>query len=220
MIFKGVDPEIEERLVEYAEKVRSIFEALGDGIKELNLMNTGKAMSKLTEAIRLDTEADNLRREILKLIGKKKVRGGFIREAITRLVRRLDITSEWGKEAARYLTIVPYLEIPADLRDVAENLAELSIRSVRVLVDAIKLLIDGQLEETVEKAHLVEEFEEAADSVLLKGRRLLIEFGEKEENAAIIILTKDFIEALENVTDFAEDAADYLRSLVIRAAEQ
>ena len=50
----------------------------------------------------------------------------------------------------------------------------------------------------------------------MASRKLLLDYGGKVENPALIVLLRDFIEALENIIDFAEDAADYIRILALK----
>ncbi len=205
-------------IINYARKVRTVVRSLRDGVKLLNSMRMGEAIRILANGIKADTEADNMRRDIIFRIGTE-VRVGYVREWVARLIRRLDLVSESAKEASRYLTIIPYLEIPNEVRDVIEELSRLAMDSIDLVIDGLEALMEGDKTRAIRYADKVEEVEELTDNIIVNGRKLLVMYGQKINNPAIIIMVKDFMEALENITDYAEDAADYIRTIALRMEE-
>ncbi len=211
----SVPEEITTILLGYIEKVRDIVKYLSQGIILLNQIRVGEALKVFSKAIKTDTDADNMRRKLFDRLTELNVEPR-IREDIMHLAKRFDVLSEWSKESARHLSIIPYLEIPAELRDRIEEMVKLALRSAECLVEATKALIKGDLAKAREYANKVERIEEEADEVNVAARKLLVGLGRKIDNPAVLIMIKDFIEALENITDTAEDAADVIRVLAIR----
>ncbi len=207
--------EIAESILEYVKKVRDIVKYLSEGIVLLNQIRVGEALRALSKAIRTDTEADKIRRELFDKLTTLDVEPR-VREDIMHLAKRFDVLSEWSKESARHLSIIPYLEIPAELRGRIEEMVKLALESANYLVEATKALIKGDLAKARTHAVKIEHIEEEADEVNVAARKLLVGLGRKIENPAVLIIIKDFIEALENITDTAEDAADCIRILAIR----
>ena len=201
-------------ILTYGKAVFQIVKKLKEGIQLISDMRTGEAMETLANAIKADTFADNLRREII--LELSEAHGGYVRERVARLVRRLDLVSEYAKEAARDLTLIPYLELPADLKDVIKELGEKSEKSVSMLYASLKALLDGDIRKALEYSHKVEEVEEETDVIFLKGKRLLVKYGEKIRNPVISLMLFTFMQSLENVTDYSEDAGDYIRTLALR----
>lgn len=213
---RGIIPEeITKSLLEYIELVYRITSDLRRGILLLNDVRVGEAMKVLSDGIRTDTRADEIRRRILFRIDEV-IEDSNVKEALARLIRRFDLIAEQTKEAARYLTIIPYLEIPFDIRERIEEMSRLAAESIDLLVNAVKALIEGDNKKALSQATKVEELEERGDEVNMVTRRLLLDYGEKAPNPALIVLLRDFIEALENIIDFAEDAADYVRLLALK----
>ena len=210
----GISKDFAASIIDYAEEVLGIVQGLRQGINLLNLMNSGEAMRELANAIKSDTKADAMRREIL--ITLMNVRGGYVRERVARLIRRLDLVSEQAKEAARDLTLIPYLELPSDIKDVIDSLSKDIHESVKALTKSLAALMYGQPDKAVKYSRVVEELEEDADKVFLKGKRLLIKYEGKISNPAVILMLFNFMQSLENVTDYSEDAGDYIRTLAIR----
>jgi predicted phosphate transport protein (TIGR00153 family) len=210
----GISKELAAAILEYAEEVYGIVEKLRTGIKLLKSMNTGESMKELANAIKADTKADAMRREIL--LALTEVRGGYVRERVARLVRRLDLVSEQTKEAARDLTLLPYFELPAEIKEVIDELSKDVQESVKALLKSLTALMNGKPEEAIKISRSVEEIEEEADNAFLMGKRLLMKYGSKVRNAAIILMLFNFMQSLENVTDYSEDAGDYIRTLALR----
>ncbi len=204
-----------KELLEYIELIGKIVSNLRKGILLLNDLRIGEAMKTLSEGIRTDTKADEVRRNILFKIDEA-IKDSDVKEALARLIRRFDLISEQSKEASRYLTIIPYLEIPVRIRERIEEMSRLASESVDLLVNAVKALIEGDDKKALSQAIRVEEIEEKGDEVNMASRKLLLDYGGKVENPALIVLLRDFIEALENIIDFAEDAADYIRILALK----
>ncbi len=210
-----IPEDLTKELVEYVELIGKIVGNLRKGILLLNDLRIGEAMKTLSEGIKTDTRADEIRRNILFKIDEV-IKDSDVKEALARLIRRFDLISEQSKEASRYLTIIPYLEIPVKIREQVEEMSRLASESVDLLVNAVKALIEGDDKKALSQAIRVEEIEEKGDEVNMAARKLLLDYGGKVENPALIVLLRDFIESLENITDFAEDAADYIRIIALK----
>ncbi len=206
---------ISEALLEYVKEVRNIMRHLRRGIKLLNDVRISDALEELSNAIKADTKADELRRSILFNL-EKIIKDSATREAIAHILRRLDLVSEMAKEASRYLSIIPYLEIPDDIKLRIESLSKLGLEACDILVSAVAAVLEGEAKKAIDFSLKVEEVEEKADDVTLEARKVLVDVGEKMSNPALILMIFNFIESLESVTDYAEDAADYIRAIALR----
>ena len=195
--------ELSRLVLEYAEAVADIVKELRKGIRLLGSMRTGEAMESLASAIKADTKADNMRRGILLKLTEAK--GGYVRERVARLVRRLDLVSEQAKEAARDLTIITYLELPAELKEIVDELSDEAGKSTHTLIKSLSALIKGDTEAALKYANNVADVEEATDEIFLKGKRLVVKYGNKIRNPAVMLMFVNFLESLENITDYAED---------------
>ncbi len=110
----------------YVEKIGVMIEKVRNAISLLNDARIDEAQRELATVVRLDTEADNQRRELaerrLEGVGDADARRIFLD-----LLRLLDRVSEWSKEAARYLRVVPFTMVPEMLRSRVEELAQLGL---------------------------------------------------------------------------------------------
>jgi len=198
------------KVLQYFEKIDRMVNSFVNAIDSLNKLDLNNAYKNLADSIRLDTEADELRREAFALISRY-VDDTTLRENISKLLRMMDRLTEWIKEAARYLDILPYLEIPQEIKNEINELARLDSEACKRIKSAAQALFRNRIDDAIALALEVEKIEERADEVNHAARRSIVRYGDKIANPAILIMLRDFIEALENATDYAEDVADIIR---------
>ena len=90
------------------------------------------------------------------------------------------------------------------------------MESLDTVYMGIKALLEGDLGRAISYADKAEKIEEEGDNVIVHGRKLLVGLGNRIRNPALLIMLRDFMESLESITDYAEDAADYIRTLALR----
>jgi len=198
------------KILHYFEKIDRMVNSFVNAIDSLNKLDLNNAYKSLADSIRLDTEADELRREVFTIMNRY-ISDVTLRESISKLLRMMDRLTEWIKEAARYLDILPYLEIPQEIKDEINELARLDSEACKHIKNAAQALFRKKLDDAIALASEVEKIEERADEVNHAARRSIVRYGNKIANPAILIMLRDFIEALENATDYAEDVADIIR---------
>ena len=206
--------EIMGMVTQYSEFIRDMVHALKDGITALHEFRGGEAAKYFSLVTKHDTEGDRLRKRIIERIGIAEI-PSRIRDFLLFLLRRLDGVADFTKESARFLSIIPFLELPAEIREGIERLSKVSIEAVNTLYSSIKMLSKGNYELAIKYSFRVEELEEEADKVTMKCRRLIIKYGRSIANPGLLIITGDFIEALESISDQAEDAADIIKALAL-----
>ncbi len=211
----SIPNDVATRILQYFEKIEKMVNSFMSAIDSLNNLDLGNAYKNLATSIKLDTEADELRREILTLIGSR-IDDEVLREDFSKLLRMMDRLTEWIKEASRYLDILPYLEIPQELKNDIEKLARLDVKACKLLRNAAQALLEEKFDEVIRLATEVERIEEEADEANHAARRDIVKHGIKIPNPAIVVMLRDFIEALENATDYAEDVSDVLKLIVCK----
>jgi len=213
----NVYSEIKKLMGEYLEKISRVIEEFSHGIKLLSSMRTGEAMLAFTNCMKREKEADIVRRRIVEFLESASTTlTPDEREDLFHLVKRLDTIPDWIKEAVRILTIIPYLEIPVELREGFEKLIRVDIEIANTLCQAVKALFNGDYKRASSLAEKVEELEEKADSIDINNRSLLVKYSNKITPVGLVVLLDDFNHALEEVADSCEDTADYIRAIAIR----
>jgi predicted phosphate transport protein (TIGR00153 family) len=215
VLFREILPEeIIELLNEYIDKLEDLTNTFLDAIKLLNELRMGEARRKLTDAMNIESEADNIRRKIIEILEKTRIDPGF-KEDFFHLIKRLDSIADWIKEAARELIIIPYLEIPQDIREGLEKLIDKVVDLSEKVGDAIRATVNGNYEEAIKLISEIEALEEEADQVNLENRGKLLKYADQFKPYTLAILVHDLNQDLEEAADSCENAGDYLRALII-----
>ena len=211
--------ELASMIFNYFAKIRDMVRGFMKTLEALNSMDLSNAYRSLEQSIAMDTEADEIRRSILERMGGNSL-DAKTRDDVARLLRMMDKSSEWIKEALRYLDVIPYLEIPSEIRRDIEELAKLNLEAVETLGKALSKLMSGEDGDVHKLCVAVERIEEKGDEVVHRVRKNMVKYGAKLASAALTVLLMDFVKSLENALDYAEDVADILRVLALRIGDR
>lgn len=214
-MFREVLPaKIIELLEKYVDLVVEMADTFYDSLKLLNEIRTGEARKKLADAMKRETRADSIRRQIIDLLEETRIDPGF-KEDFFHLVKKIDSIADWIKEAARELLIIPYLETPQSLREGINDLAGKVVEAAKTTSEAVKRAVNGELRIAEELIARVEQLEEEADKTNVDNRGKLLDYADQIKPFTLAILLHDLNQDLEEAADACEDAVDYLRALIV-----
>jgi len=203
-------------VLQLLDTVSSTVDSFVESVASLGRGDIGAAREAVSNVIEGETNADELHRDLSLKIAEGAFFGG-VREDILNLLEKIDNIADSAKDAARFLAADSLLEVEArDIlasKDMQLFLAALK-SSVTALTSLVRALEDGK-KEALSKVHIVEEFEEEADShkdVMIKS---LFSDGAKM-NPVTVIQLRDFIFVSDDVADNAEDASDVILVLVAK----
>ncbi|WFO76387.1 DUF47 family protein [Desulfurococcaceae archaeon MEX13E-LK6-19] len=206
---------IKPLLFSYLEKIQDTVSSFEDAVSMLNGMRTGEARVKLADSMRSEKDADKIRRKIIDHLEKEQVEPEF-KEDFFHLIKRVDLIADWVKEAARELTIMPYLEIPAPIREKLEELISKVEELSKRVVKAITMFIEGKYNEARKLIDEIEVLEEEADEINVTIRGMLLDYADQIKPYSLAILIQEFNTDLEEAADACEDAGDYIRALIVQ----
>lgn len=214
MIRDILPEQIIDLLEEYADKLSDLTNTFLESIKLMNEIRVGEARKRLRDAMRLESEADKIRRKIIDLLEESRIDPGF-KEDFFHLIKRIDAVADWIKEAARELIIIPYLEVPQPIREGIEQLIDKVVELTEKVNDAIKHTLHGEYNDAVKLIGDIEELEEEADQINVENRGKLLEYSEQIKPFTLAILIHDLNQDLEEAADSCEAVGDYLRALIV-----
>jgi predicted phosphate transport protein (TIGR00153 family) len=195
-----------ECVVEY-EKALSFL------IEERNVDLALKAFFRVTE---LEHQADGIRRDILNMISKAEL-SSVIRENLSHLVKRIDDIANAANAGARifiYLDLSEFLKLDDEIHKNIMEMSQLSINAVKKLNLMVNKLMDGEEEEIKRLGEEVNSLEHKIDEIHFKINRLLVS-NKPDISPFNAIEIHNCITSLENISDNAEDVADYIIMLTI-----
>ena len=191
---------MDETLVAFRELMRVYLE--GD-------FERAKAFER--EVDELESKADRLRRDIETMLYE----GAFLpanRGDYVRLSELIDQVADAAESAAHTL-ILARPKVPAELKDEIMELVDSSVKSYKVLVEAVRAL-NRDVDKAIELAKAVEDSEEMADDVEYDVKGKVFESETITTYAKLIwnqILTK-----IGDIADRAEDASDQVMLMAIK----
>ncbi|RLG82500.1 MAG: DUF47 domain-containing protein [Thermoprotei archaeon] len=213
-----VPSEFKERIKplmnKYLDKIYDTISAFASAIESLNDLRTGEARAKLTESMDHEKEADTIRRQLVALLERSHV-DPDLKEDFFHLIKRLDFIADWIKEAARELTVIPYLEIPAPIREQLEKLLNKVVIMTDKVCKAVRALLNNEYEKASKITDEIETIEEEADEINVQIRGMLIDYADQIKPCSLAILIQEFNTDLEQAADACEDAGDYVKALIV-----
>ncbi|AFK51384.1 hypothetical protein TCELL_0961 [Thermogladius calderae 1633] len=202
-----------ESLRDYLKNLIKSIDLFRKSLKLLNEVRVGEARSLLAEVVKARSEANKSRLRLIEVIENSRLEPS-VKEDILHFIKRLDAISDNVKEAARELTIMPYLEVPSPIRDGLNRLADMVLQAASHVAEATERLITGEHKRALELVNKVLEIEEEADRVDVDNRGKLIVYADVIKPSTLAILIHDFNKDLENAVDSCAEAADYLHILI------
>ncbi len=207
-----IPEEAVEALREYLNHLVKSIDLFRKSLRLLNEVRVGEARGLLAEVVKTRNEANKKRLRLLEIIDDTRLEPS-VKEDILHFVKRLDAIGDNVKEAARELTIMPYLEVPPPIRDGFNKLVDLVYQAAGYVAEAAEKVINGEHSKAIELMSKVLEIEEEADRVDVENRGKLIVYSDSIKPPTLAILIHDFNRDLENAADACAEAADYLHIL-------
>jgi predicted phosphate transport protein (TIGR00153 family) len=162
-------------------------------------------------------KADNLRRDMIVKLTERDVFPNE-REDLMELVRAVDWVADWARESGRILIILPFENVPDEVKQSAREMSKACMRAVSILSDCIEALSEDRFK-AISLADQVEIIEEDIDELYSEARRHIatLEFEELSDGA--LILLNEFFDALETVADWCENTVDIVRAIAVRGKQ-
>ncbi len=165
----------------------------------------------------LESEAAAARRALSTRIAEGAFFGG-VREDIINLLGKMGLIADKAKDAARLITLGEITDPKAreilrsgDMTQFLANL-DLAVVALQHLIEAFGI----NRKTILERVHVVEEYEEAADTFKQNMLVALFEESRGGIDPVTLILVRDFLFCADDVADKAEDASDVVLVLVAK----
>ncbi|MEM4889679.1 MAG: DUF47 family protein, partial [Thermosphaera sp.] len=157
------------KLEKYVDLVTKASEKFTEAIKLLNDIKISEARSTFTEVIKLLDESGKYKAMLEDDVAETRLDPGLKEEILT-LVNMIDDVGDMVKEASREFTILPFLEIPVQLRTGLVNLSKIVSTIIHNLSEAISSFIKGNYDKVEEELRRILSLEEEADRLELENR--------------------------------------------------
>jgi len=190
-----------ECVVEY-EKGLTFF------IKERNVDLALKVFFRVDE---LEHQADNIRRNILNMLSKAEL-PSTIRENLMHLVKKIDDVANAANTSARIMISMKhsdFFNLGNDFLNIVLEMGDFTIEAVKNLDKMVNKLLTTEDAEIEKIAELVSQLEHKIDEKRYAINRNLVS-DNPNINPFSAITIHNSIDALEAISDNAEEVADYI----------
>lgn len=182
-------------------------------IEEKNVDLALKVFFRVTE---LEHQADGIRRNILKMLSQAEL-NSTIRENLTHLIKRIDDVANAANASARiliYMNHADFLKLDEEVLIKILEMAKLSVEATKLLNLMVKGLMADRNVEMQKLGEDVNTLEHKCDEIHFAINRILVS-NNPDINPFSAIEIHDCIYELENISDNAEDVADYIIMLTV-----
>ncbi|MCD6244556.1 MAG: MFS transporter [Candidatus Korarchaeota archaeon] len=160
-----------------------------------------------------ENEADDLRLVIDRQLWLSSL-SGHDKADFARLVGRIDRIASFALGASRRLHTLDPENIPIELRELMEEMADVSIWISNRLYKAV-ISIRDDVETSLKLVSEIDSLESIFDELHQKAMEKLVEAQDRIDIVSLMNL-RDFIELFENMIDAVEDASDVLRVIAFK----
>jgi predicted phosphate transport protein (TIGR00153 family) len=182
-------------------------------IEEKNVDLALKVFFRVTE---LEHQADGIRREILNMLSKAELTP-IIRENLTHLVKRIDDVANAANASARifiYMNHTDFLSLNDEVHKKLLEMARTSVDAVKKLNLMVIKLLSSEEEDVQNLGEEVNNLEHKCDELHFAINRILVHNNPNINPFSAIEIHNCIVE-IENISDNAEDVADYIIMLTV-----
>jgi uncharacterized protein len=195
---------------EIEQQLPSLVDAVAAGQEQLAYQIRDKIYAS-------ESNADTVHRELSTQVAEGAFFGG-VREDFLELLEKIDNIADKAKGAAQLITLADIVDPKArdvlrsdDMKQFLANLDH-AVEALQRLVEAFE--IDRKT--IMERIHVVESFEEAADEFKHRMLKALFDSTNGRIDPLTLLLVRDFLFCADDVADNAEDASDVVLVLVAK----
>ncbi|KXB05624.1 hypothetical protein AKJ50_00425 [candidate division MSBL1 archaeon SCGC-AAA382A13] len=163
-----------------------------------------------------EREADDIKEKIMNELSK----GRYLplsREKIIRLTITAEGVADNARAAGAKLTFLDPSIIDEDIKEGLNQLSHFAHSATEILRDTYKaLLVDEDVEESIQKTERVEKMEEKVD--FFRANTLIpqiVKWADDSQKPGTAILLMEIEENMEEITDHAENTADAIREIAL-----
>jgi len=201
-------------LEKYVESITNASGKFTEAVRLLNDVKISESQSSFSQVIKLLDQSGRYKATLEDEIANSSLDPGF-KEELLSLINQIDEVGDLVKESAREFTILPFLEIPIQLREGLLNLTRIVSEMISDLSESTKALIIGEYSRVDAFVERLIELEEKADELELNNRAMLLSFSEKIKPYALHLLIHDLNSILENTADSCARTARRIKLLVV-----
>ena len=209
--FWGDTKKIEELYKDHYNKVENCVSKFIEVIKLYVENGDTERVRNLSKNVhKLESNADDIRRKIIKLLVKEKYLLPNTRRDFLTLLEYIDKIADYTEAALDYV-ILQSMDVSEIGRDKLFEMLDLTLKQYMLLEDAIDYLFED-MEDAYDLVAEVEQIESEIDDI---ERLLISRVSDRDDlNYGLKALYRDFITMIGNISDIVEDTGDEIELII------
>lgn len=211
MLWKNND-KVEELFSKHLSRVRECLSVFTETIKQyIENGETDEVKEKTEKVHKLETEADNIRREIIHLLIEESYLLPHTRRDFLALLENIDKVADYAEAILDYI-FLQAMDITEIGLQKMEEVLDLTSKQFDLLIEAVKSLFKD-MDQAFQLVIEIDKIESQIDEL----ERALISRLSKERDdldLCVKILYRDFLNMLANISDKIEDAGDEIEIII------
>lgn len=211
MLWKNND-NVEELFLKHISKVKECLGVFTETI-ELYIENgeTEEVKVKTIKVHKLESEADNIRREIIHLLIEKSYLLPHTRRDFLELLEKIDKVADYAEAVLDYI-FLQAMDITEIGQQKLTEILDLTNNQFDLLTDAVKNLFED-MDQAIPLVIEIDKIESKIDDL---ERALISRLSRERDDLEICvkILYRDFLNMLANISDMIEDASDEIEIII------
>jgi len=203
------------------DHARKVYDCVLELEKVIKLFSDGRisdAKLGIRRISEIESEADSIRKRIMTLLTEGALTSAY-REDLAHLTKRLDSVANFANAAARRLSLLDENIITEDeeFKMKILKMMEDVVKCVGKMYEMIIRLGKDPVEKIIEYADAVDRLEHVVDESHMDVRKYLVKMSWEQLKTPFNAITlHTFIECMENIADFSEDTAEFVRIVAIK----
>lgn len=210
--FWGDTRKIEKLILNHTEKVEVCLEKFTKTIElYIEQGETEQVQTLTVDVHRLETEADNIRRDIIHLLIEESYLFPNTRRDFLNLLELIDKVADYSEAVLDYI-FLQAMDLSEIGKQKLQKILDLTLRQYGLLKKAVGFLFKD-IDQAYKLVAEIDKLESEVDTI----ERLLISRLSKERNDLDIgtkILYRDFLNMIANISDKIEDAGDEIEIII------
>ena len=209
--FWGDTEKIVELYKEHYNKVESCLDEFVEVIKLYVKEGETKKVQDITQNVHeLETEADGIRREIIRLLVKERFLLPNTRRDFLNLLEKLDKVADYAEAALDYV-VLQSMDVSDIGKDKLYEMLDQTLKQYRLLENAVDFLFKD-MDEAYDVVTEIEQIESDIDDI----ERLLISRVSNRDDLdfGLKTLYRDFVTMIANISDVIVDTGDEIEVII------
>lgn len=206
--------ELMDNFKKYLELVTKASNRFTEALKLLNEIRIAEAKTLFSQVVKILDESSIVKSQVEDEVAKMRLDPG-LKEELLVLISLIDDVGDSVKEASREFTIMPFLELPVQIRAGLMKLSFTVSDMISKLSLACSFFMNGEYENVEKLLKEIILLEEIADNIETENRSLLLTLGDKLKPIAMQLLVHDINSLLESTADLCTRVMRRLKLIVL-----